>query len=318
MADNVKKEDSVTKPDEAALSGPVFLAAGEDGSRMFSRDGRAWTHRQIGKEGEIYSTAALGGGRCVVGGRFGGMNVFAATSDGIGWEAGKHDAQYANYIRSIVYFGGRFIGYGSSFLMLSSDGVHWGDLQKLAEFKVSFGIVPTLRRFAVGDGSLAAVGDFGRCSVTKDGVDWTNMPNPKPVNTMIDVAYGNGVFVGGGMHGLRMRSVDGLVWTHRVVGEEGEHINAMIWDGKQFVGIGQGATYFSPDGIAWQRKPNTSAPTMATFGAGVYVGSLWQGRMLASTDGITWQETAKFPQHVLALAYGVLGASPPKTEASSG
>jgi hypothetical protein len=295
-------------PAEPPLSGPVFVAVGEDGLRMFSRDGRAWTHVQTGKDGEIYSTACFGGGRCVAGGRFGGLAIFGATSDGATWQSSKYDAQYAHYVGTVVHFKDRFIGYGSAFMLVSPDGVQWGDRQKLAEYKVSFGIVPTLRRFAAGDGLLVAVGDYGRCSVTKDGVDWTNMPNAKPVNTMIDVAYGNGVFVGGGMHGLRMRSTDGLTWTDRAIGEEGEHINAMIWDGKQFVGIGQGATYLSPDGIAWERRPNRSAPTMAAYGGGVYVGSLWQGRMLTSVDGIAWEETAKFPQHPLALTFGVLGA----------
>ena len=68
-----------------------------------------------------------------------------------------------------------------------------------------------------------------------------------------------------------MTSEDGLTWTDRVVGEEGEHINAMIFDGKRFVGIGQGATYFSLDGKAWERVPNRNAPTTATRGGDVYV-----------------------------------------------
>ena len=65
-------------------------------------------------------------------------------------------------------------------------------------------------------------------------------PGAKAADSLIDVAYGNGVFAGGGMHGLRMRSTDGLNWTDRATGEEGEHINSILWDGRQFVGIGQG------------------------------------------------------------------------------
>lgn len=127
------------------------------------------------------------------------------------------------------------------------------------------------------------------------------------VETLIDIAFGNGIFAGGGMHGLRMRSVDGLTWTDRVSGEEGEHINSMIFDGKQFVGIGQGATYLSADGQTWKRVPNQDAPTVAAFGAGVYVGALWQGRLMRSTDGVRWEETTRLPQNVEALAFGTLG-----------
>jgi hypothetical protein len=166
-----------------------------------------------------------------------------------------------------------------------------------------------LRRVAQGSGRLVAIGDYGARLVrpTIDSIAWEAVSDAKARDTLIDVAFGNGVFVGGGLHGLRMRSDDGLNWTDRVVGEEGEHINAMIFDGQQFVGIGQGATYVSPDGKAWERIPNKNAPTMATLGNGTYIGVLWPGRVLTSTDAITWSLTHTFQQHVLSLSYGRLG-----------
>jgi hypothetical protein len=42
----------------------------------------------------------------------------------------------------------------------------------------------------------------------------------------------------------------------------------------------------------------------------MFVGSLWQGRLLHSTDGIAWTETIRLKQHVEALAYGVLESKP--------
>jgi hypothetical protein len=172
---------------------------------------------------------------------------------------------------------------------------------------MSWGMDPTYHRFTTGNDTLVGVGDFGATAITKNGIDWILNANPKPANTLIDVAFGNGIFVGGGMHGLRMRSSDGLNWNDRVVGEEGEHINAMIWDGKQFVGVGQGGTYISPDGLKWERIPNQDAPTTAAFSDGVYVGSLWQGRIMRSTNGIAWEQVTQLPQHVVAISHGVLG-----------
>lgn len=293
--------------EEPPLAGALFVAAGEDGLRTFSPDGRQWIHRRTGREGEIYAAVCFGAGRCVATGRFGGDNVFAATADAVTWQPAKYDAQYARYCRSLVFFHDRFLAIGTTFVRVSSDGIHWEDERKITEYKVQYGIDSTLRRFAIGDGRMVGVGAFGRTSATTDGLEWKNATDMKSVNTLIDVAYGNGVFVGGGMHGLRMRSADGLAWTDRVVGEEGEHINAMIWDGRRFVGIGQGATYLSPDGLKWERVPNVQAPTAATFGGGVYVGSLWPGRMMRSTDGIAWEEVARLPQHCLALDFGKLG-----------
>lgn len=276
---------------------------------MFSVDGREWTHRQTGKEGEVYSTVCFGGGRAVVAGRYGGLNIFAATPDGAAWQHGKHDAKYSNYVRCVVHFKDRFLAFGSTFVLPSADGVQFEAERPIAEYKKQYGLGGTLRRFASGNDLLVGVGDFGRCSASKDGFDWKNAPDTKAVNTLVDVAFGNGHFVGAGMHGLRMRSADGLTWTDRQVGEEGEHINSMLWDGKQFVGIGQGATYISPDGLKWERIPNISAPTVAAFGGGVYVGTLYSGRMLRSTDGVKWEEILSVPQHMIALAFGRLGAA---------
>ncbi len=294
-------------PGPEPVSGLHYAAVGEDGLRMFSPDGRGWTHEKLGREGEVFSSLAFGAGKLLVTGRFGGENSMAVTSDGAAWQASKHDAQYAKYIRSVHFVGRRFLAYGTTFVLPSDDGVTWGKEIPIAEYKVQYGIDCTLRRFAFGEGTIVAVGDFGRCAVSHDGIEWKNAPAIKAVNTMIDVAYGNGVFVGGGMHGLRMRSVDGLEWTDRVVGEEGEHINAMIFTGAQFVGIGQGATYTSPDGVTWSREPNTNAPTTATFAQGVFVGARWPGRLLRSADGLAWEDVARAPRHVLAVAHGRLG-----------
>ena len=301
--------DDKTPSDNKPLSGPVFVAAGEDGLRCFSRDGRTWSNIQTGRDGEVYSAAAFGDGRCVVVARFGGSVTMAATQNGTDWQPSTYDAKYSNYIQSLVYFNHRFLGIGVKFIMPSADGVKWEPLRPLPERLFLFGINPTIHRFAVGNDLLVGVGDFGVSIATKDGLDWTFSPNPKAPNTLIDVAFGNGVFVGTGMHGLRMRSADGLNWTDRVVGEEGEHINSINWDGKKFVGIGQGATYISPDGLKWERIPNQNAPTIATFGNNAYVGSLWPGKLMHSTDGIAWKEVLQLPQHVICVQHGVLGKS---------
>ncbi|HET6249127.1 MAG TPA: hypothetical protein VFE47_15645 [Tepidisphaeraceae bacterium] len=297
--------------DSKPISGPLFVAVGEDGVRAFSSDGKQWTHSKTGKDGEVLLTACFGGGRCVVGGRFGGSNHFFATGDGLAWEASENDAKYAIFVRNIVYYRDQFLAFiGDSgdkpYILPSADGVHWGEKRLVADNKASHAN-SLLRRFAIGNDLLVGVGDFGRKCVSRDGIEWKNAPDIKAVDSLIDIAFGNGVFAGGGMHGLRMRSTDGLTWTDRQVGEEGEHINSMLWDGKQFVGVGQGATYTSADAVKWERVPNTNAPTVAAFGGGVYVGSLWQGRLLRSVDAVHWDEVTRLPQHVLALAFGTLG-----------
>lgn len=299
--------------DPKTLSGPLFVAVGDEGFRAFSRDGKEWTNRALGQDGQVMTNVIFGGGRCVAAGRYGGSNHFFATVDGAHWEHSEIDAKYSKFDRGIVYFRDRFYvpcGDGGNdanpFFVPSADGVHWDAPLPIPKEKDARDN-PLLRRCAVGKDLLVAVGDFGRKSVTRDVITWKNTTNVKPVDTLIDITFGNGVFVGGGMHGLRMRSEDGLTWTDRVIGEEGEHINTILFDGKQFVGVGQGGTYFSPDGKAWTRAPNIDAPTTAAFGNGIYVGALWQGKLMRSTDAITWTNVESVPQNIESLAYGELG-----------
>ena len=41
---------------------------------------------------------------------------------------------------------------------------------------------------------------------------WEDVPNIKAVDTLVDVAFGNGLFVGVGLHSLRIISRDGMTW----------------------------------------------------------------------------------------------------------
>lgn len=194
-------------------------------------------------------------------------------------------------------------------MVTSTDGRTWTARQDfLPDWKVMRHDAH-LRRIAQGKGLLVAVGDYGARLVRakSESKTWEAVAEAKARDTLIDVAFGNGVFVGGGLHGLRMRSEDGLTWTDRVTGEEGEHINAMIFDGQKFVGIGQGGTYQSRDGKVWERFPNHNAPTVAVLGGGIYLGALWPGHVLISTDAINWNPSHQFAQHVLSLNFGHLG-----------
>ncbi len=101
-----------------------------------------------------------------------------------------------------------------------------------------------------------------------------------------------------------MSSDDGLVWSEPQRGEEGEHLNTIIWTGAQFAAIGFGATYFSPDGVAWQKQANQNAPLTVAFGEGIYVGTQWKGRLLSSKDAIVWKDVHKTEQHVEAVCFG--------------
>jgi photosystem II stability/assembly factor-like uncharacterized protein len=285
----------------------MFVAVGHQGLRLTSRDGESWSEPIYGKEGEVYRGVCFGKGRFVAFGSYGGANIFAATTNGADWSTAQQDAKYSRYVRGITFGQDRFLALGgdpgavgaaNAFGLTSADGLTWeGPHETGAKF--------VLRRAAFGNGLCVGVGDRGRRAVSKDGgLTWTDVPKPRAIDTLIDIAFGDGLFVGVGLHGLRISTRDGETWSEPQRGQEGEHCNCVAWTGEQFVAIGQGATYFSPDGEKWERIPNVSAPTTAVRGKNAFVGSNWKGRLLHSPDAITWREVHKCDQHVEALAFG--------------
>jgi hypothetical protein len=239
-------------------------------------------------------------------GSFGGSNILASTVDGITWQTDKKDAKYVHFLRGLGCGAGMFLGLGGDpgavgasnpFVMTSEDGKAWSDQQPISGKNM-------LRRVCYGKELFVAVGDRGRRAASKDGKNWTDSPDVKAIDTLIDVTFGNNVFVGVGLHGLRMTSEDGITWTNRVLGEEGEHINSVVWTGDRFVAVGQGATYTSRDGFQWQRTPNQDAPLFAIFGNNIFIGCNWRGRILKSTDAVFWEQVFQAEHHLESLAFG--------------
>jgi hypothetical protein len=287
----------------------LFVAVGEQGLRMVSPDGIDWRHPATGREGEVYRAVCFGASRFVALGTYGGDNLFSTSKDGRTWETVQRTSR-VGVVRGIGHGKDLFLAvggdagfgtYAQPCGITSADGVKWGDF-------FSFPGKSILRRVALGNGRFVGVGDSGRRAVSTNGRKWDDAAGVRALDTLVDVAFGKGVFVGVGLHGLRMTSEDGLRWTDRQVGEEGEHLNSILWTGESFVAVGLGATWLSADGRKWRRHANRDAPLTAAHGGGIFVGAHWKGRILRSTDAITWKQVHKSEHHVEALAHGALPA----------
>ena len=312
-------------PDTPPHPPALFVAVGQQGQRIVSTDGATWKDAQLGKEGEVYRAVAYGNGRYVAVGTFGGNNIFAVTTDGVTWQTGTKDGKYRDFIRGLGFGHGGFLGIGGDpgtvggsnpFVCTSDDGIKWGDYTPIGGKNI-------LRRLAWGkgpdgEGLFVGVGDRGRRAASKDGLHWDDAPGVKAIDTLVDVGFGTpgGVkdgaggkdgkclFVGVGLNGLRMSTTDGLKWGGRVVGDEGEHLNSILWAGDRFVAVGMGATYFSPDGEKWDRRDNKDAPLAVAYGKGLFVGTNWKGRILLSDDAVAWKQVHKSDYHFEAVTFG--------------
>ncbi len=287
-----------------------FVAAGKDGAVSVSGDGLSWDQPLKPEEGLTLELVRFSGGKCFIGGRLGKTAIYLVSKNGKSWDRVVGKSKYRDSLSGIAEYKDRFFLFGGSganvkdnnpFVISTTDG---NDLSPQTEI----GGLYRLRNFATDGKKLIGSGDRGRRSSSADGIKWTDEKGVKATDTFLSLAYGNGVFVGAGLHGMRMTSPDGLTWSPRIEGEEGEHIGSMLWTGNQFVGIGEGATYFSPNGTAWERKANVDAPTRATYGNNMFVGTRWKGRILVSSDAITWKEQARSESHLEAIGFGKLGS----------
>jgi hypothetical protein len=286
----------------------IFLATGQDGLRCTSADGKKWSAPALGKEGEVFRAAAVGNGRLVAVGTYGGDQLLASSKGDGKWSVSKRPGGYGGYLRSLAFVNGQFVALGGDpgavgaadpYVMTSADGEKWETFKIAGKFM--------LRRLAYGNKLYVGVGDRGRRSVSADLKKWEDVPNVKATQTLVDVAFGDGTFVGVGLHGLRLASADGKKWTDRQTGEEGEHLNSVVWAKDRFVAIGAGVTFTSKDGKKWERQANRDAPVSVCYAGGLFVGARWKGRLLASTDGVKWEQTAKLEQNAEAVAGGELG-----------
>ncbi len=287
-----------------------FVAVGNNGICVVSENGTDWKRVALGKDGDLYRSICFAEGRYVAVGNRGGENLFSVSMDGgQTWKTEKRTENDLN-MRCVLYGGGQFLASGGdaqvgdsgrNALHLSKDGENWSPL-------VQYG-GKLIRRITYGNGIFVGVGDYGRYSVSKDGTKWTDPPKSgegpsqyKVSLPLVDVAFGNGIFVCVGLNSYRMTSTDGLHWTHAQSGEEGEHLNSILWTGDRFVAAGPQVTFFSPDGVTWQRTPNKNGPLTMIYSQGLFLGTHWKGRILLSKDAITWTQVYRTDQNLQCLS----------------
>lgn len=290
------------KPDFGA-----FVGVGRMGLRLVSKNGSDWSQPLIEDKQYTLSSIAAGNGCVVVAGLVGGENIFMRSTDLVKWEQQKLKNEYVYMLRSLG-FGGSNGQLG--FLSLLSGGVNAEDGGNMqwsddgAKWSERFKREKRSLNKIIWDGKQwVGIGNYGLKSVSTDGRKWIDAENQSPADTLISLAHGNGRYVGVGLHGLRMASPDGLRWGEKQLGEEGEHLHVVVFTGKEFVAVGLGATYTSPDGVKWKRTPNDDAPVSVAYGNGLFVGVAYKGRILVSKDGIAWKQVLKAPEHIQAISF---------------
>jgi len=309
------------------MAGGYFIGAGENGVRLSSQDGVKWSPPTTGEgsgadkkgnqgvAGAFWALASKPGQIAVAVGPYGGAGwIRSHTEDGVNWsDIELLDGDDAGRLLDVCYGGDQFAAVGSEvpnyitcYYTTSKNGLEWKNVQSLhrkRDDKNAGGLI----RVEYGNDTYVGIGRAGKLAWSADGQKWSFSDKKQTLDqSLIEICYGNGVFVGVGLHGLRMTSVDGREWSHIEKGQEGEHIGSIIVANGIFVGMAPGATYFSEDGREWKRIANNRAGAGAVkiaYGDGVFVGAQYRGQLLTSRDALTWTETDKIDQDILAIDY---------------
>jgi hypothetical protein len=228
-------------------------------------------------------------------------------------------------VKGIAYGAGKFVAVGED-SNGSGQSSGWGQIAYSTDGGVTWTQVNTSAAFLdtningiaygmIGEtGMFVAVGQAGKIGTSTDGITWTPVENTSFGTTnVLGVGYGNGVFVAVGV-GKLCWSNNGTTWNLKGGGDtnsgfaSGANINGIAWggpeDGKKFVAVGANGrmSYSENDGKNWTKidagtESNQSQFTSESILSIVYGGPAGEekfiavgvnGKMAASTDGITW------------------------------
>ncbi len=152
-----------------------------------------------------------------------------------------------------------------------------------------------LMKITYGQGIFAAVADGGFLLTSPDARTWT-VQTPKDRSSVFDVVYAHGLFVTAGPKGVALISRNGRDWFPRYSENTLDHDSIAYGDGK-FVLVGpipaepHGiATLSAVDGDVYEASHSPGALSGVAYGNGVFAAVGYNGQVLTSPDGVSWQE----------------------------
>jgi photosystem II stability/assembly factor-like uncharacterized protein len=279
-----------------AYGNGLFVAVGNFGRMAYSSNGVSWTDIDSpfgSTSSDDIKTIAYGDGKFVAGDLMGNI---AYSSNGIDWTAVASNPwlntelnAYVS-IRAIAYGNGKFVAVGAwGKIAYSSDGGEtWTEV-----LDSTFGGYDEIHSVAFGGGRFVAggldkeyeasdyYGDNCRMASSSDGISWTKVPNFR-MYSILDIAYGNGVFVAGGATSMAY-STNGTSWT----AVPGPACYAIAYGNNRFVAVGElGTIEYSSDGITWTAVANSPLSDLIyaiAYGGGRFV-ALGYGPSIAYCD----------------------------------
>jgi hypothetical protein len=239
-----------------AWSGRQFVAVGQ--GMLVSPDGLTWSVRDVPKSWRLYGIVWTGSQFVTFGQnitRRAWVPLLATSPDGETWT----ERNVPVTLSDIVWTGSQLVGVGGNTILASADGLSW-DRRNIAASARFRGISWGGSQFvAVGTGFTNSHEHSSALIATSpDGASWR--ARDAPGTRLEDVAWSGHEWVAVGYEILT--STDGVTWIERKPPVESYGLNAISWDGTQFVTVGsvagldpRGLVLTSPDGVNWTQRP---------------------------------------------------------------
>lgn len=205
----------------------------------------------------------------------GEQGTIIASTDGLHWTA--RPSPTTADLEAVAHGNGTWVAVGENGVVVTSnDAIAWTTGDRLTQD--GSGLIAVT--WAMGRFVALSSGDTIATSL--DGRTWT--VTAARLLRLRSVAGNDSILVAVGDNGGPLLSTDGITWA---VGTNSQpKLTAVGWGGGQFVAVGPGRAFTSPDGRTWTLTSNVPA-------GGRFVtrlGSTWLTTSATSPDGVSWTQ----------------------------
>lgn len=254
-----------------------WVVVGDDGSILSSPNGVEWTLETNPAAPSRLDDVAFGNGVFVAVGRL--PKTVLSSPDGRTWT--KHEPQVTG-CQEVIFDGSRFLTLMSGgYIAVSTNGSTWTQPSRVP-------VKNDVGGLAFGNGIHVQVG-YKKTGFPPEVFSSNNFTNWTPRDSklnenLMNVFFGQGLFIAVGQGGAMATSPDGVEWTPLTVPHTG-----FIWDvalgGGHFAAAAQwGRMLTSTDGVNWTRR-ETGLDwhlTDVAYGNGTFVAVGWDGQIVQS------------------------------------
>lgn len=303
-------------------TGSIYMAVGANGMILTSQDGRYWQERFSGTTQDLWDVT-WNGERFVAVGHLG---VTLTSTDGISWE--RSESSITATFFGVSHDGELFVAVGSSGILNTSvDGLNWADRssgttrtlrdvlwdgQKFIAVG-SQGTVLTspdgsvwsvgatgntreIHKLALGGAGYLAVGSNGIILESSDAVSWSELAQGNSGEIHYDIASANGETLLVGQVGSIVVSSDLELWESRRQ-ESRPFLREVSIGAERWAAVGNSSEILTTTGLNAPWEPVAGVPEGTSFnsicyGDGGFVAVGNSGLILASADGLNWNQVA--------------------------